>query len=134
MQVTEQLTQLAQPEDIGIEQDFQKLYGDTLSEGVYYANSKNSGYGETNFSNIPAGNYQRQCARLVDRIVEIFGNEKFREISKYFEKFLMSGSARQTQDNIKKLAEQIYFQIKQEKDRGVDVEANSAQVKQLKLF
>ncbi len=101
-----------------IEKDFSELYG---SEIIY--TSENSQYPQENTqAEWDACPFKLQSERLIEKLVEISGNQKFRELNAYLTQWTSVGATRTTNDSIKELAEHIYFQLLDAKRKGIDVE------------
>ncbi|MSO13576.1 hypothetical protein [Rickettsiales endosymbiont of Trichoplax sp. H2] len=119
MKATDKLKVLGISEGLqDIEKDFSELY----SSKIIYT-SENSQYPQENtqaeWDTCP---FKLQSERLIEKLVEISGNQKFRELNAYLTQWTSVGATRTTNDSIKELAEHIYFQLLDAKRKGIDVE------------
>ena len=118
MKTTNKLKTLGGDEGHDIKKDFSKLY-----EAQELYNSQNSGYPEKNnqakWDTCP---FNIQSQILIKKLVEISGNQKFKELGAYLTKWTSEGATRNTNDAIKELAEHIYFQLLDAKSKGIDAE------------
>jgi hypothetical protein len=117
MKITYKLKTLGGYEGYDIKKDFSKLYA---VEEPY--NSQNSQYPEENnqagWNEYP---FNLQSQILIEKLVEISGNQKFRELNAYLTKWTSPGATRNTNDAIKELAEHIYFQLLDAKSKGIEI-------------
>ncbi len=90
-----------------IEKDFSELYG---SEIIY--TSENSQYPQENTqAEWDACPFKLQSERLIEKLVEISGNQKFRELNAYLTQWTSVGATRTTNDSIKELGRTYIFPI-----------------------
>lgn len=118
MKTTDKLKTLGGGESHDIKKDFSELY---VVEELY--TSQNSLYPKENIQaewNKCPFNLQSQI--LIEKLVMISGNQKFRELNEYLTQWSSAGATRKTNDAIKQLAEHIYFQLLDAKRKGIDVE------------
>ena len=118
MKTTDKLKTLGGDEGHDIEKDFSKLY-----EAQEPYNSQNSGYpNENNQAEWDTCPFKIQSQILIKKLVEISGNQKFKELGEYLTEWTSPGATRNTNDAIKELTEHIYFQLLDAKNKGIDVE------------